>query len=169
MLLDGGIDLAAGGETSSLLLGDGVALLLLLGGLGGLLLASSAKGLTVVCLIPLSEGSGVDLDNGGFGEGVCADEFVVRWVVRDNDHTDFAGDTLGAPGEVTGFETEATEFLVSTTGADDVNSLGANTGVGWLTTLLESSVICKCQKPCSIFFFFSSLLSWRSGRMIIAG
>lgn len=58
----------------------------------------------------------------------------------DTDDTGLAGDTLGAPGEVTGLETEGTELLVATTGADQVNTLGTDTGVGGLATLLESSV-----------------------------
>lgn len=91
-------------------------------------------------LVPLSERSGVDLDNGGFCEGVCADKLVVRGMVRDNDHADLAGDALGSPREVTGFEAESTELLVTTTGTDDVNALGSDTGNGGLATLLESSV-----------------------------
>jgi hypothetical protein len=58
------------------------------------------------------------LDDGGFGEGVCADEFVVRRMEGDDDDTDFASDSFRAPGEVAGFETEGTVFLVSTSRAD---------------------------------------------------
>jgi hypothetical protein len=54
--------------------------------------------------------------------------------------TGLAGDTLRAPREVTGVQTEGTELLVATTGADKVNALGANTGVGGLAALLERSV-----------------------------
>jgi hypothetical protein len=61
-------------------------------------------------------------------------------VEGDTDDTGLAGDTLGAPGEVTGLETEGTELLVATTGADQVNTLGTDTGVGRLATLLEGSV-----------------------------
>lgn len=138
--LESGLDLAAGGEAGSLLLLHGVALLLTLGGLSSLLLTSPAEGLAVVGLVPLSEGGGVDLDNGGLGEGVGADQLVVRRVVGDNDHADLTGDTLRSPGEVARVETQGTVLLVTTAGADEVDSLGANTGVGWLTTLLESPV-----------------------------
>ena len=93
-----------------------------------------------MCLEPLTEGSGIDLHDGGFGEGVCADEFVVGGVVGDGDDADFAGDAFGAPGEVAGVETEAAVFGVAATGADEVDALGSDTGVGWLATFLECSV-----------------------------
>jgi len=67
----------------------------------------------VVGLIPLPEGSGVDLDDGGAGERVCADEFVVRWMVGDCDDTDFLGDSLRTPGEVAAVETQSTELAVA--------------------------------------------------------
>lgn len=71
LLLNSGLDLAVGGVASSLLLLNGLALLdlldllALLGGLG--LLASTADGLAVVGLVPLSERSSVDLDDGATG------------------------------------------------------------------------------------------------------
>ena len=106
----------------------------------GLGLASAAKGLAVVGLVPLAEGGGVDLDHGGAGQGVGADELVVGGVEGDTDDADLAGDTLAAPGEVAGFETETTELAVTTTGADKVDALGTDSGVGGLTALLEGSV-----------------------------
>jgi hypothetical protein len=91
-----------------------------------------------VGLVPLPEGSGIDLDNGGAGQGVGTDELVVGRVVDDTDDTGLLGDTLGTPGEVTGIETEGAELAVAATGADEVNTLCANTGVGRLAALLES-------------------------------
>jgi hypothetical protein len=41
--------------------------------------------------IPLTERSSVDLDHGGFGEGVGADQFVIRGMEGHRDYTDFAG------------------------------------------------------------------------------
>jgi hypothetical protein len=138
LTLDSTLSLAELSEAGSLLLGDGRGLLHLL--LLGLLLASAANGLAVVSLVPLTEGSGIDLDNGGLGQGVCADQLVVAGVEGHSNDTGLAGDTLGTPGEVTRVETEGTELLVATTGADKVNALGTDTGVGGLATLLERSV-----------------------------
>lgn len=104
LLLKGGIDLAAGGVAFGLLLLHRLALLdlllslALLGGLG--LLASSADGLAVVSLVPLSEGSGVNLDDGAAGQGVGSDELVVGRVVGDSNDTRLAGAALGGPGKV---------------------------------------------------------------------
>ena len=139
LLLDGVLDLAGVLEAGSLLLDDGVALLhgllLLLG------LASAAKGLAVVGLVPLTEGSGIDLDDGGLGQGVGTDQLVVGRVVGDDDNTGLAGDTLGSPGEVTGVETQGTVLVVAATGADGVDSLGTDPGVGLLTAGLESALL----------------------------
>lgn len=81
LLLDSGLDLAGGGEAGSLLLLDRLALLDLLNGLALLLLATAADGLAVVGLVPLTEGSSVDLDDRGLGQGVGADKLVVGRVV----------------------------------------------------------------------------------------
>lgn len=81
LLLESGVDLAGGGEALSLLLLDRLGLLDLLKGLTLLLLAAATEGLAVVGLVPLTEGSGVDLDNGGLGKGVGADKLVVGRVV----------------------------------------------------------------------------------------
>lgn len=139
LALDSRLGLTGVSEAGSLLLGDGGGLLLLLSSIS-LLLASTADGLAVVGLVPLTEGGSVNLDNGRLGQGVCADQLVVGGVEGHSNDTGLAGDTLGAPREVTRLETETTELLVATTGADKVDALGANTGVGGLTTLLESSV-----------------------------
>ncbi|KAI9158350.1 GTPase-activating protein GYP5 [Paramyrothecium foliicola] len=145
LLLNSGLDLALGGEALGLLLLDGLALLDLLGVLailGGLgLLASTANALAVVGLVPLTERGGVNLDDGALGQGVGADEFVVGRVVGDGDDTGLAGAALGGPGEVTGVETEGTELLVAAAGADGVNALGADTGVGTLATGFESALL----------------------------
>lgn len=128
-------------EASGLLLLNAVALLLLRDlGLG---LASPANGLAVVSLVPLSEGGGIDLDDGRLGQGVGADQLVVRRVVRDTDDAGLAGNALRAPGEIARVETERTELLVAAAGADEVDSLVADTGVRGLATLVEGPVACK--------------------------
>lgn len=146
LLLDGGLDLALGGVALLLLLLDGLALLVLLVGLAALgPLALAADGLAVVGLVPLTERRGVDLDDGGLGQGVGADELVVGRVVGDGDDTGLAGAALGGPGEVAGVETEGTELVVAAAGADGVNALGTDTGVGSLAAGLESALL-PCWK-----------------------
>jgi hypothetical protein len=88
----------------------------------------------------LTEGIGINLDHGGLGEGVRADEFVVGGVEGDGNDTDFAGDALTAPGEVAGVEAQGAEFAVAAAGADEMDTLGADTGVGRLATFLEGPV-----------------------------
>lgn len=138
LTLNGGLDLAGSLGALLLLLLDGLALLDLLG--LSFLLASATQRLAVVGLVPLTERSSVDLDDGRLGEGVGSDQLVVGRVEGDGNHTDFAGDALAAPGEVAGVETQTAEFAVAATGADEVDTLGADTGVGGLAALLESSV-----------------------------
>lgn len=54
-------------------------------------------------LVPSSERSSVDLDNGRFCEGICTDELVVGGMERDDDNTDFSGDAFRTPGKVSRF------------------------------------------------------------------
>jgi len=92
-----------------------------------------------VGLVPLSELRGIDLDDGGAGQGIGADKLVVGWVVDDTNDTGPLGNALGAPAEVASLETESAELAVAAAGADKVDTLCANTGVGRLAALLESS------------------------------
>lgn len=138
--LKSSLDLAGCLEAVGLLLLDAVGLLLLLL-LAGLGLSPTAERLTVVSLEPLSERSGIDLDDGGLGEGVGTDELVVGRVVDDTDHTGLLGDALRSPREVAGVETQSTELAVSAAGADKMDTLSANTGIGRLATLLESPAV----------------------------
>lgn len=105
LLLNGALDLALCGVALGLLLLDGAALLHGLLLLTLLDLSATAEGLAVVGLVPLTERSGIDLDDGGLGQGVGSDQLVVGRVVGDDDDTGLAGDTLGGPGKVTGVET----------------------------------------------------------------
>ena len=92
-----------------------------------------------MCLVPLSEGCGVDLDDSGFGQGVGADEFVVGGVEGHADDAHFARDAFGGPAETAGVDAEGPILGVPATGADEMDSLGADAGVGWLAAFLESS------------------------------
>ena len=92
-----------------------------------------------MCFVPLTEGCGVDLHNGGFGEGIGADEFVVRGMVGHGDDTHFAGYTFRAPGEVAGVESEGTVFGIAAAGADEMDTLSTDSCVGWLAAFLECS------------------------------
>ena len=172
LLLDGRVDLAGGGEAGSLLLLDRLALLDLLGGLALLLLATAADGLAVVGLVPLTEGSSVDLDDGRLGQGVGADELVVGGVVwifpsqqglaarkqkdggRTGDHNDtgLAGAALRGPGEVARVETEGAVLVVAAAGANGVDALGTDTGVRRLATRLEGSLL-PCTQLSEIVHF----------------
>ena len=91
-------------------------------------------------LVPLSEGRCINLYHSGPGKGVGADEFVVGGVEGDDDDADLAGDALGAPGEIAGIETQSAVFCVAASGSDEVDSLVADAGIGWLTALFKGSV-----------------------------
>jgi len=99
-----------------------------------------------VRLEPLAEGRGVDLHDGGFGEGVGAHEFVVGGVVGDGDDAYFARDAFGAPGEVAGVEAEGAVFGVAAAGADEVDAFGADAGCGRLAAFFEGSA--RVVRPC---------------------
>lgn len=141
LLLQRGFNLAVGGEPLRLLLLDTLGLRGRLLLLALLALASPAESLAVVCLVPLTEWGGVNLDDGTLGEGVRADEFVVGRVVGDDDDAGLAGAALGAPGKVASIETQSSVLVVTAASADDVNALGADTGVSALAATLESSLL----------------------------
>lgn len=90
-------------------------------------------------LIPGTERCSIDLDDGGAGKGVCADEFVVGRMEGDDNDTDLAGDAFRSPREVTALDSQGSVFGVAASGAYKMDSLVANTGVGWLTAFLKSS------------------------------
>ena len=66
----------------------------------------------------------------------------------DDNDTDFPGNALGAPAEVAAVKTQSTVFGVAAAGADEMDALVADTGVGWLAALLESSMV-YCEKGLS--------------------
>lgn len=143
------INLAHRRTPSCLLLLHTLALLGLLTLLLSLCLTSPSQALPVVCLVPLTERCRVDLDNGGLGKRVRADEFVVRRMEGHPNDADFTSYAFGAPGEVAGLEAEATVFGVAATGADEMDTFGADTGVGRLAALLKSSLLAVVGSLCS--------------------
>ena len=149
LFLQSGLNLSLSSESLSLLLLYTLRLLLwLVGILTSLLLTSATEVLAIVCFVPLTEGGGIDLDDGGLGEGVGSDEFVVRGMEGNDDDTDLAGDALRGPGKVAGFEAEGTEFAVTTTSADKMDSLGSDTCVGFLSAGFECALL-----PCKFLVF----------------
>lgn len=98
-------------------------------------------GLAVVLLVSLTEGGGIDLDDGALDEGVGSDKLVVGRVVDDTKDTGLGGDVLRTPGEVARVETEGTVLEVTTTNTNGVDALGTDTGVGGLTTELEGALL----------------------------
>ena len=90
-----------------------------------------------MCFVPLSKWGSVDLDDGGFCEGICSDEFVVGRMVSDDNDTDFTSNALRAPREVARFETKSTEFPVASSSADKMDALGADTGIGRLAAFFK--------------------------------
>jgi len=97
----------------------------------GLLLAEFN---TVVSDVPLSEGSGVDLDDAALDQSVGSDEFVVGGVVDDHDDLGLSGDLFRSPGEVTSIESEGLEFVVSSSHSVSSDGLFADLGEGGRTT-----------------------------------
>ena len=115
---------------------------------------------THVSLVPLTEGSSVDLDDGALDQGVRANKLVVRSVVdlivprlvspssalkipstHDSEDPGLASCVLAGPGEVTGLQTKGTVLEVSSTDTHGVNALRTELGVGGLTAKLELSLL----------------------------
>lgn len=65
------------------------------------------------------------------------------------DDADFAGYSFRAPGEIATFEAEAAIFGVTTTGADEMDTLGANSSIGWLAAFLKRSLLAVVCSLCS--------------------
>lgn len=101
----------------------------------------SGDWLAVVGLVPLSEGGGVDLDDGALDEGVCPDELVVGRVVDDPDDAGLAGDVLGAPGVVARLEAERAVLGVAPAHPDGVDPLRPDLGHRALASELELSLL----------------------------
>ena len=109
--------------------------------LNSTLTLAGTNGDGIVRFVPLTEGGGIDLNDGVLDQGTGTDHLVVGGVVDNGNDTSLAGDGLGTPGEVSRIQAHGTELLVASTGADFVNALGAELGVGSLTTQLKLSLL----------------------------
>jgi len=89
---------------------------------------------TVMSQVPLSEGSGIDLDDGTLDQGVGSDQFVVRSIVDDLEDLSLSGDLFRRPGVVTGVELEGLELVVTTSNTESSDSLFTDLGKGSGTT-----------------------------------
>lgn len=119
-------------------------LLRLLSGVGGVLLGTDAllgHGLSVVRLVPLTEGGRVNLDDARLDDRVGADKLVVRGVVDDTNDASLAGSVLGGPSKVARLQTQSAVLEVAAASADGVDPLGSELGHGGLTTELELSLL----------------------------
>jgi len=103
-----------------------------------------ADGHTIVLLVPLTERSSINLDDGVLHQSLGTDQLVVGGVVDNVQDTGLARAGLSTPGEVTGVQTEGTELHVASTAANgpDGDVLGgAQLGVGCRTSHLELALL----------------------------
>lgn len=91
----------------------------------------------------LTEGGSINLDDAVLHQGVGAHQLVVGGVVHDTKDTGLAGDRLGAPREVAGFQTKGTELLVATHAAHSVNALGSDLGHSRGATKFELALLAQ--------------------------
>ena len=80
--------------------------------------------------LPLSEGSGINDNNGVLHQGLGSDQLMVGGVVDHVDDPGLARDGLATPGEVSLIEPQGSVFLVSSTNTKGVDSLGSQLGHG---------------------------------------
>lgn len=139
LVINMGVDL--GELLASLNLAEDAAGLLLLGLLNSLGTLALAKSLTVMGLVPLTERSGINLDDGRLDESLGTDELVVAGIVDNINDTGLAADGLASPGEVARVKTEGTLLDVTTTDTDGVDTLDTELGVGSLTAEIELSLL----------------------------
>merc|ERR1719333_315700 len=97
--------------------------------------------LNVVLLeVPLSEGGGIDVDNGVLDEGLGANELVVGGVVDNINNTRLECDGLGVPGPRAVVGTESSALDVSASSAHKDGLLLTELGHGWDSAHLELSL-----------------------------
>jgi len=116
-----------------------------------------------VRLVPLSERSGIDFDDGTLDQGLGSEQLVVGRVVNleqtenstncpnisiqgkccthDVDDPGLPGNVLRSPSEVTRVQSHSPVLGVSSSDTDLVNPLGTQLGHGGLTTQLKLSLL----------------------------
>lgn len=122
---------------ATLVLGNGSLALVLLAGNSALLGELN----TVVLEVPLTEGSGIDLNDRVAHKSVGTNKLVVGGVVHNIQDASAGGDTLSGPREVAGLKAESTTLDEPVPAADEVDDLGADTGHGRLAPDLELSLL----------------------------
>ena len=114
--------------------------------LAGLILLSSgfsflslllAKLKAVVLLVPLTEGSCINLDDAVLHQGVGTHQFVVGSVVKNGQEAGLVGNGLGRPVEVSCIKTKGSVLEVSSTSTNGVNALSTKFGESGGTAHLE--------------------------------
>ena len=117
---------------------------------------------TVVVQVPLGEWGSVNGDNAVLYESLGSDQLVVGSVVHDVDDSGFSGGGFWGPVEVTFFESEGSELVVTSSDSDSSNSglvvdeLSVSDGSGFL----EGSLLFMDWHSATSW---SSLMSWISG------
>jgi hypothetical protein len=95
----------------------------------------------VVLQVPLSEWSGIDLNNGVLGQGLSTNKLLVGSVVHGVQDSSLMSGVLTRPDEVSSVKSHGTELEVTTTASDSVNSLVTNLSVSSWSTELELSLL----------------------------
>ena len=149
---DGGVDAARVELISELLINFTVLLQSLLLALDGAALLGVLTGfirfinlllvqLDVVLLeVPLSEGGGINRNNGVLHEGLGSDKLIVRRVVNAIKNSGLGRHGLGAPGEVALVSSESSALDVVATSANVDALLGTKLGHGRHSAHFELSL-----------------------------
>ena len=96
---------------------------------------------TVVLHVPLSERSGIDLNNGVLGQGLGTDQLLVGSVVNSIQDSGLVGSVLTGPDEVTGVQSHGAELHVTTSASNGMDSLVSDLSVSSGSAELELSLL----------------------------
>ena len=126
-----------------------LAMLDLGAGLIGLLNLLLVQLNVIVLEIPLTERSGIDLDNGVLDEGLGTDQLIVRRVVKNVNYAGFVTLRFGAPREVSVVELECTVLHVLATASDKDDALLTDFGAARHSSHFELSLLLVDRHPAS--------------------